>query len=238
METYSHLLQIRVYLLHGPDDTVPFGEQMEALQRVYLDGKFDRLGLSNFSKDQVLEIYNYAKSRGYVLPSVYQSNYSLATRRLETELFPTLRELGMSFQAYSPMAAGFLAKTPEYIQKGLGSWNPNESYGKLLHLMFGKPSYMQMLAEFGKLSEDSGISRAGLAYRWVRHHSALDASLGDEMIIGAANAQQVEHTLEELDGGELEPWVVERIDELWEIVKADAPLGNNESAWQAFGPAA
>ncbi|KPM40747.1 hypothetical protein AK830_g5811 [Neonectria ditissima] len=221
---------VRVYLLHGPDESTPFSEQMEILQKLYKEGSFEKLGISNFTKDQVLDIYNAAKSKGYILPTVYQSSYSLIVRRNETDLFPTLRELGFSLQAYSPMGNGFLAKTPEYIEQGLGSWDPNTAYGQIQRHLFYKPPYLELLKEFGQLSEESGVSRAGLAYRWVRFHSVLDGNLGDEMIIGGATPEQVEESLVELEKGPLAPWIVKRLDELWEMVKDYAPVDTLESA--------
>ena len=83
-----------------------------------------------------------------------------------------------------------------------------------------------MLADYGKLAEESSVSRAGLAYRWVRYHSALKGELGDEMIIGANSENQFREAVEEIEKGPLEPWAVERIDELWELVKDDAPIDN------------
>ncbi|KAI5468112.1 NADP-dependent oxidoreductase domain-containing protein [Mariannaea sp. PMI_226] len=222
--------KVQTYLLHAPDETVPAEEQMEMIQSLYLEGKFDAFGVSNFTKDQVLEIYNYAKSKGYVLPTVYQSNYNLAARRNETILFPTLRELGMRIQAYSPMAAGMLGKTPEYIEQGKGSWDPTTPFGKILRDMYYKPSYMKMLEEFAKLSEESGISRSGLAYRWVRYHSQLDGNLGDEMIVGASSVAQLEETLAEIERGPLDAWIADRLDGLWTIIKDDAPTDTIKSA--------
>lgn len=45
---------------------------MEAIQKLYEKGSFERFGISNFSREQILRIYNIAKSKGYVLPSVFQ----------------------------------------------------------------------------------------------------------------------------------------------------------------------
>lgn len=222
----ANTLQVRTYFFHGPDETVPFSEQLEVVNNLYREGRFEKFGLSNFSLEQVLEIHSVAEEKGYIVPSVYQSNYSAAVRTNEEDLFPTLRKLGYSIQAYSPMATGLLVKTPADIAAGKGSYNPDEFSGKILRPMFNKPSYMKMLEEFGKLSEESGISRTGLAYRWVRHHSILKPEFGDEMIIGGTTAEQVANSLKELEGGPLEPWVADRISQLWEIIKDDAPRDN------------
>ncbi|KAF2100228.1 Aldo/keto reductase [Rhizodiscina lignyota] len=221
--------KIPIYFLHAPDETTPVADTMSAIQELYEHGHFEKFGLSNFTRDQVVELHSYAKSNGLVLPTVYQSSYSLAVRLNEEGLFPTLRELGFSIQAYSPMAAGLLAKTPEYIEQGKGSWDPKTPSGIVYNYQYNKPEYMQMLREYAALSEKSGVSRTGLAYRWIRYHSMLDGSLGDEMIIGAASANQLEETLEELEKGPLEPWAVKIIDELWDVVKGVAPVDNLEA---------
>lgn len=199
---------------------------MEAIQTLYKQGAFEAFGVSNFTPEQVIEFYNYAKSKNYVLPTVYQSSYSLAVRQNEKLLFPTLRKLGISIQAYSPMAGGLLSKTPEYIEEGKGNWDPNSPTGKIFRDLYYKPSYLKMLEEFGKLSEETGVSRSGLAYRWVRYHSALKPELGDEMILGSVTAQQLEEALAELDKGPLEAATVEKLESFWQLIKDDAPIDN------------
>jgi aflatoxin B1 aldehyde reductase len=226
---------VRIYFLHAPDEHTPVEEQMEAIQTLYKQGMFEKFGVSNFTKEQVVEYYEYAKSKGYVRPTVYQCSYSPAVRRNETELFPTLRELGISIQSYSPMSGGLLAKTPEYIQEGKGNWDRNTVIGKLFHDLYNKPSYMKMLRDFGALSETSGISRTGLAYRWVRYHSVLDAELGDEMIIGSVTVGQLEQAMAELNSGPLPEWVVKQIEQLWEEIKEDSPANNLHSYRKIVG---
>lgn len=216
--------------MHGPDVDVPFGEQMEVIQQIYLDGHFEEFGLSNFTKEQTLEIYNYAKSKGYILPTRYQTGYSLADRLSESELFPTLRDLGISLQAYSPMSMGLLAKTPEYIEQGLGMWDPNDSFGRQLRDSWYHTEFMELLRQLERLSKDTGLSRASLAYRWVRYHSALNGELGDEMIVGGTDAAQVEDALYLLQEGPLEETVVQRINALWQIVKPIAKLNHVDTA--------
>lgn len=95
------------------------------VQQLYQLGCFKRFGLSNFLAQDVQKAYDYAKERGYVLPTVYQGNYSPVARLQETLLFPTLRKLGIAFYAYSPLAGGFLTKTAEDIKQGKGRFNDN-----------------------------------------------------------------------------------------------------------------
>lgn len=55
------------------------------------------------------------RDNGFVLPTVYEGNYSPIARKPESVLFPLLRDYGMTFYAYSPLAGGFLAKSREAI---------------------------------------------------------------------------------------------------------------------------
>jgi hypothetical protein len=41
--------------------------------------------------------------------------------------------------------------------------------------------------------------------------------------------------VEEIEKGPLEPWVVERIDGLWELVKDDAPIDNLKAVREVIG---
>jgi len=122
---------------------------------------------------------------------------------------------------------GFLAKTVEDFAPGTnkltgGRWDLTTPFGMIQGIMFNKPSMINLLAEWTKIAKEHGISKTGMAYRWVRYHSALKGDLGDEMIIGASTSKQFEETVTEIEKGPLEAEVVAKIDALWEPVAADA----------------
>lgn len=144
-----------------------------------------------------MECYNYASSKGYVLPTVYQSNYNLVARKNEKNLFPILRQLGIRIQAYSPIAGGFLAKDVEGIVDGKERWDPSSQIGQLYHALYNKPEYLKALEQYRFIASAAGEQPAGLAYRWIRYHSALGQ--GDQIILGATKVRQLEETLLELE---------------------------------------
>jgi aryl-alcohol dehydrogenase-like predicted oxidoreductase len=92
--------------------------------------------------------------------------------------------------------------------------------------MYGKPKFLQALEEFGRLAEEARSSKAGLAVRWVVWNSFLDAEKGDAVVVGASSGKQLSETVNEIEKGPLEEWIVERLEALWKTVEADAP-GNN-----------
>ena len=217
---------------------MPLESTLRAIAVLHRAGRFERFGLSNFSAEQVRAVHDHCSahaSEGYPLPTVYQASYSAAVRGSETTLFPTLRELGLSIQAYSPMAAGLLAKSAAYIEEGQGKWDPATPTGKVYRDLYYKPSYVAMLHALDGIVAESGVSRVGLAYRWVRYHSALKGELGDEVILGASDAAQLEEAVGELEKGPLLDGVARAVSDLWEGIKADAPVGNLPTIRRVFG---
>jgi aflatoxin B1 aldehyde reductase len=217
--------QFDILYLHSPDDTVPIAETLDGINEVYKKGIFKRFGLSNFTAQQVQEAYDVAKEKGYVLPSVYQGNYSPIARHLETLLFPTLRKLGFAFYAYSPLAGGFLTKSPADLDAGAGRFN-EQAIGGMYKRMYDKPSLRNALAEWNDVAEKEGVSKAELAYRWVGYNSALSADKGDAVIFAGSSMNQVEQTAKGLKKGKLSEEAAKRIQQIWESVKADAPVDN------------
>lgn len=203
---------------------------MDAIQELYTAGKFKRFGLSNFNAEDVRKIYDYAASKDFVLPTVYQGSYSPIARHYEKTLFPLLRELKIAFYAYSPLAGGFLVKSPDIIEdgKGEGRWDPTSFVGGLYLKLFNKPSLVKALPTWEAIAKEAGISKAALAYRFITYHSSLSAEHGDGIIVGASSPKQLEQTLKSIEDGPLDPAIVKKVDEIWEHVKDEAPTSNYE----------
>ncbi|KAI8653433.1 HET domain-containing protein [Fusarium keratoplasticum] len=161
----------------------------------------------------------------YVLPSVYQGNYSAITHKAEEELFPLLRKLGVAFYAYSPIAGGVLAKSPAQIKAGGMRFSPDQMYG-LYHQMYVKDALLDALDDWEGIPTREGVSKAELAYRWIVHHSELKGSYGDGVVVGASRPSQLEETLSFCDGGPLTDAAVEGIQAIWDKVKDCAPTDN------------
>lgn len=219
---------METYFLHSPDPDTPIEETVDAMQEVYAAGRYKHFGLSNFTPEDVKKVYNYAKSKGHVLPTVYQGNYNPVARLYDTTLFPLLRELKIAFYAYSPLAGGFLVKSADLLRSGggQGRWDPNQRVGKLYHDRYSKPSLLEALTEWESIANDAGCSKAALAYRWVMYNSPLKAEHGDGIIIGASRHQQLEETLQSIGDGPLNADTAKRIDRLWDLVKDEAPVDN------------
>ncbi|KAK2627520.1 hypothetical protein QTJ16_003486 [Diplocarpon rosae] len=220
--------QVDIFYLHSPDPKTPIEETLSAVREIYAAGKFKRFGLSNFRPDAVQEVYDIQTKANSVLPSVFQGNYNAVARHIESDLFPLLRKLKISFYAYSPIAGGFLVKESQQLrdQSVPGRFGANSQIGDMYIKMYTKPSLLEALDEWGVIAKDAGISKAALAYRWIAYHSALKASCGDAIIIGASRPEQVEETLSYIKAGPLDAEIAGRASGLWTQIEKDAPIDN------------
>ena len=87
----------------SPDfDLYPLEETVEAMMKLKEQGKIRAIGASNVTADIIRGYCRYGEL------DVIQEKYSLLTRRIEKQLLPTCKELGVSIQAYSPLEQGLL----------------------------------------------------------------------------------------------------------------------------------
>ncbi|GIZ36585.1 hypothetical protein CKM354_000005500 [Cercospora kikuchii] len=223
--------KVEIYYLHAPDAGTSIEETVDTIQELHRQGRFERFGLSNFVLEDVRKIHAYAASTGGIIPSVYQGHYNAFARTIEKDLFPLLRKLKMSFYAYSPLAGGFFAKDPEKLARNSegGRFDASTLAGQMYNSLYNKPVVVEGLKQWRKLAEEVGETSESLAYRWVTFHSQLDPKKGDAVIIGARRPGQLERTFETLNAGPLKTETVEKIEKLWALVEADAPLDNFNS---------
>ena len=93
---------IDLYYQHRVDQSVPIEETVGAMAELVAQGKVRHLGLSEASPQTIRRAHA-------VHPiTALQTEYSLWTRDPDDEIFPTIRELGIGFVAYSPLGRGFL----------------------------------------------------------------------------------------------------------------------------------
>ncbi|KAL5340563.1 NADP-dependent oxidoreductase domain-containing protein [Aspergillus crustosus] len=217
--------KVNIYYLHSPDRRAPLAPQLSAITTLHKEGKIAHFGLSNFLPHEIKDVIRIAKENNFLLPTVYQGSYSAIGRLPETELFPLLREHGISFYAYSPIAGGFLAKdVDELLQKNTGRWDPESLAGRLYRLLYNKPNMLAGLKLWDEIANEAGVLRAEMAYRWVVHNSALRGDLGDKVVVGARNLAQLEESIAWVKKGPLAEQTVKRIEDIWRLVEGEATL--------------
>jgi aryl-alcohol dehydrogenase-like predicted oxidoreductase len=99
---------VDLYYLHRVDPTTPIEETVGGMAELVRAGKVRHLGLSEASADTIRRAH-----ATHPITAV-QTEYSLFSRDVETEVLPATRELGIGFVAYSPLGRGLL--TGRYLR--------------------------------------------------------------------------------------------------------------------------
>ena len=93
---------IDLYYQHRVDPDTPIEDTVGAMAALVTEGKVRYLGLSEAGAETI-------RRAAAVHPiAALQSEYSLWTREVESEILPTVRALGIGFVPYSPLGRGFL----------------------------------------------------------------------------------------------------------------------------------
>ena len=96
---------VDLYYAHRVDPNVPIEETVGAMAELVKQGKVRYLGLSEASAKSI------RKAHAVHPVTALQSEYSLLTREAEGEILDTVRELGITFIPYSPLARGLVTAT-------------------------------------------------------------------------------------------------------------------------------
>ncbi|KAM8990177.1 aflatoxin B1 aldehyde reductase member 2 [Ara ararauna] len=221
---------VELFYLHAPDHETPVEETLRACNELHKEGKFKELGLSNYAAWEVAEICTICKYNNWVMPTVYQGMYNATTRQVEAELFPCLRHYGLRFYAYNPLAGGLLTGKYKYEDKDtrqpMGRFFGND-WAQAYRDRYWKKHHFEGIEIVERALKDAYGSNApsltSAALRWLYHHSKLQGSLGDAVIVGMSNLEQLEQNLNYSEEGPLLPAVVEAFDKAWSLAASDCP---------------
>lgn len=100
--------RIDLYLLHWRGRH-PLAETVEAFETLKSEGKIGAWGVSNFDKDDMLELLHVAEP---ARPAANQVLYNLSRRGIEFDLLRWSQVQGIPIMAYSPLDEGRLVAHP------------------------------------------------------------------------------------------------------------------------------
>jgi aryl-alcohol dehydrogenase-like predicted oxidoreductase len=149
---------IDLYYQHRVDPSTPIEETVGAMAELVAAGKVRHIGLSEASASTIRRAHA-------VHPiAAVQSEYSLWTRDVEQEILPTLRELGISLVAYSPLGRGFLAgRFTSTMELDTTDWRRSGPRFSAEHL----DANLVLARRVGALALGRGVTAGQLALAWV-----------------------------------------------------------------------
>lgn len=211
--------RVDLLYLHAPDLDTPVARTLEACHELHAAGRFAEFGLSNYAAWQVAEVVELCRRHGWMEPVVYQGMYNALTRDVERELFPCLRNYGIRFYAYNPLAGGLL--TGKY--RDLEALPDRGRFTEKTHYRerYWKREYFDVLRTLDDACRDCELTPTEVALGWLVNHSRLEADSGDGIILGVSRLEHLEANLAASRTPALDPAIVEILDRGWEIIKPD-----------------
>ncbi len=149
---------IDLYFQHRVDPRVPIEDTVGAMKELVEAGKVRCLGLSEAGAATIRRAHA-------VHPiTALQSEYSLFTRDLETDIVPTLREAGIGLVAYSPLGRGML--TGELIAAALDDGDfRTTAYPRFMGE--AREANLALVQALVDLAATKGCTAGQLALAWV-----------------------------------------------------------------------
>jgi aryl-alcohol dehydrogenase-like predicted oxidoreductase len=149
---------IDLYYQHRVDPQVPIEDTVGAMRDLIKAGKVRFLGLSEAAPATIRRAVK-------VHPiAALQTEYSLWTREVESEILPTCRELGIGFVAYSPLGRGFLTgKIRKLGDLAETDWRRNSPRFQAANLKRN----LELVRRIDRTAKAKRCTPAQLALAWV-----------------------------------------------------------------------
>lgn len=159
---------IDFYFMHWPDPGTPVEETMRALDTLKKEGKIRFVGVSNFSKEQIIEAERYGKI------DVIQPPYSMVNRSAE-ELMKWAKTQRMGAFTYGSLGAGILTgairKLPEFAE---------DDYRKEFYDFYNEPKFskvMKLLETLDLIAGQHNKPVAQVAINWSTQKDYVGTAL-------------------------------------------------------------
>jgi aryl-alcohol dehydrogenase-like predicted oxidoreductase len=187
----SHLRSeyVDLWQIHTWDEKTPLEEVLSALDYAVSTGRARHVGISNFAAWQLarsVTLQNPIFGKAPIIST--QNEYSLLNRRIEREILPASRELGVGVLSWSPLGRGVL--TGKY-RSGL----PSDSRGASPHFSSFIEPYLdersRKIVEAVMVASDGlGLSPLEVSLAWVRDCPGVTSA-----VIGARTGAQLRGAL-------------------------------------------
>jgi voltage-dependent potassium channel beta subunit len=211
---------IDLYQCHRADVDTPLDETLRALDDLVSHGKVLYVGVSEWSAERIEESRRIQDALGLDPLASNQPEYSMLQRKIEQDVLPVCKRLGIGQVVWSPIAQGVLAgkyKPGEQPPSGTRAATPGDQD---MMTRFMRDDVLAAVQELRPVADELGITMAQLALAWVLREPGVSSA-----IVGASRPEQVEENVA-ASGVELSDDVLEQIDQILGGVLVAAPTGD------------
>ncbi len=149
---------IDLFYQHRVDPNVPIEEVAGAVKDLIKEGKVKHFGLSEAGVNTI------RRAHAVQPVTALQSEYSLFWREPETEIIPTLEELGIGFVPFSPLGKGFLTGKIDETT----TFDKNDFRNTVPRFTPENRKANQALVDLlGKIAQSKNVTPAQIALAWL-----------------------------------------------------------------------
>jgi len=186
------LERLPLYLAHDFDPDVPQEETLRAFDELVRAGTVGAVGASNFTAEQLDEAVEISELEGLARYEWVQSSFSLLDRGDAETVFPVCREHGLGYEAYGPLAGGWLSgkyRRGEAYPEGSRMTQRPESYTR-----YARDEVFDALEALEREALGRGVSMPALALAWLLATPEVTA-----VIVGPTRVAHLDCVREALD---------------------------------------
>ena len=163
---------IDLYYTHWDDDRTPVEETLSAYQKLIKNGEVKYIGASNLSPARLRDSLKASNDKNLPKYQVFQQEYNLMNRdKVEGDILKLCQENNLSITTYFSLASGFL--TGKYRTKDDLEGQNRKDFVKDYLDDRGK----NILKSLDEVSEEHGISNAGVALAWIINRPGITAAI-------------------------------------------------------------
>ena len=201
---------VDLYFCHRYDPDTPIEEVVRTMNNLIQQGKILYWGTSEWESSQVARAYGIARQYNLIPPVVEQPQYNLFhQKRIEIQLMPLARELGIGLTTFSPLYSGLLSgKYNDGIPEG--SRASMESMPWIRDRI--TPQRVARVRQLAEIAGEMDMTTAQLAIAWILRRKEVSS-----VITGASRPEQLDENLDAIEHVEkLTNDVLEKIDQVME----------------------
>lgn len=174
---------VDIYYHHRPDPNTPLEETARALDGIVRSGKALYVGISNYNKEQTIEIAKLFKEMGTPF-IINQRKYSMFDRSIEKDgLKDYAAANGIGVITFCPLAQGLL--TDRYLN-GIPADSRIRTDGRFLQENAVTEETLTKIRALGELAAQRGQTLAQMALAWILRDGDITS-----VLIGASRPSQI-----------------------------------------------
>ncbi|WHO40092.1 aldo/keto reductase [Sphingobium sp. AP49] len=154
---------IDLYYMHRRDPAIPLAESIGAMARLVEEGKVRWIGLCAVSAAELRDAHAIHPI------AALQSEWSLFTRDIETEIVPAAKQLGVTLVPYSPLGRGML--TGQAFAAALEEDDARQYFPRFAPDNLAANS--QLVGEIARIARALEVTPAQLALAWLYNRAEM-----------------------------------------------------------------